>query len=574
MPRKSQIVEERPPFLESLHALSESKGLSDEDVLSALEDATCRAYVKELGGGDDAVVTCHIDPETGSVYLAQVKKVTEEDDITDDFLQVSVEEANEGLKEPKYKVGDDFEIPCPMSQVTAVLAKAIKNNFRARLAEAERVALYRVYKDHIGEMMVGTVEKSDDKITSISIGRTTIELTRKELIGDEYFRIGDQVKVYIQEVRPAQSTEGKPSRGPQIEATRSSEGFLKRLFEEEIHEIYDGTVVIKAIARKAGIRSKVAVASNNEDVDATGACIGQGGNRIQKIVQQLGNGKSKEKIDIINYSDNPGMFILEAVRPAKTLGINVDEEDKEADVIIEDDSLKVAKGSRDINLSLAQKLTGYTIHLITESEANEDQIEYTPTEEVAKQAEEQKKRKAQEELTKKMAEESAKRLAEAKKAEAPKAEPLVEKTVEEPVVKPAPKAAVAPESFPEEATNPAAAALAELNKKKEEPVKEEPQDVKTTTTLSDLEKELEEAKEKKTKPAAKSKRPRKITEEEVKREPASPAKPAVPTMPVYTDEELSEIEEEDIHNGDFDDTEDDIEDDFSEYDRYYDDDGK
>lgn len=574
MPRKSQIVEERPPFLESLHALSESKGLSDEDVLSALEDATCRAYVKELGGGDDAVVTCHIDPETGSVYLAQVKKVTEEDDITDDFLQVSVEEANEGLKEPKYKVGDDFEIPCPMSQVTAVLAKAIKNNFRARLAEAERVALYRVYKDHIGEMMVGTVEKSDDKITSISIGRTTIELTRKELIGDEYFRIGDQVKVYIQEVRPAQSTEGKPSRGPQIEATRSSEGFLKRLFEEEIHEIYDGTVVIKAIARKAGIRSKVAVASNNEDVDATGACIGQGGNRIQKIVQQLGNGKSKEKIDIINYSDNPGMFILEAVRPAKTLGINVDEEDKEADVIIEDDSLKVAKGSRDINLSLAQKLTGYTIHLITESEANEDQIEYTPTEEVAKQAEEQKKRKAQEELTKKMAEESAKRLAEAKKAEAPKAEPLVEKTVEEPVVKPAPKAAVAPESFPEEAANPAAAALAELNKKKEEPVKEEPQDVKTTTTLSDLEKELEEAKEKKTKPAAKSKRPRKITEEEVKREPASPAKPAVPTMPVYTDEELSEIEEEDIHNGDFDDTEDDIEDDFSEYDRYYDDDGK
>ena len=574
MSRKSQIVEERPPFLESLHALSESKGLSDEDVLSALEDATCRAYVKELGGGDDAVVTCHIDPETGSVYLAQVKKVTEEDDITDDFLQVSVEEANEGLKEPKYKVGDDFEIPCPMSQVTAVLAKAIKNNFRARLAEAERVALYRVYKDHIGEMMVGTVEKSDDKITSISIGRTTIELTRKELIGDEYFRIGDQVKVYIQEVRPAQSTEGKPSRGPQIEATRSSEGFLKRLFEEEIHEIYDGTVVIKAIARKAGIRSKVAVASNNEDVDATGACIGQGGNRIQKIVQQLGNGKSKEKIDIINYSDNPGMFILEAVRPAKTLGINVDEEDKEADVIIEDDSLKVAKGSRDINLSLAQKLTGYTIHLITESEANEDQIEYTPTEEVAKQAEEQKKRKAQEELTKKMAEESAKRLAEAKKAEAPKAEPLVEKTVEEPVVKPAPKAAVAPESFPEEAANPAAAALAELNKKKEEPVKEEPQDVKTTTTLSDLEKELEEAKEKKTKPAAKSKRPRKITEEEVKREPASPAKPAVPTMPVYTDEELSEIEEEDIHNGDFDDTEDDIEDDFSEYDRYYDDDGK
>ena len=137
MPRKSQAVNERPPFLESLRALSESKGLTDEDVLAALEEATCRAYVKELGGGDDAVVTCHIDPETGSVYLAQVKKVTEEDDITDDFLEVSVEEANAGLKKPQYKVGDDFEIPCPLNQVTNVLAKAIKNNFRARLAEAE-----------------------------------------------------------------------------------------------------------------------------------------------------------------------------------------------------------------------------------------------------------------------------------------------------------------------------------------------------------------------------------------------------------------------------------------------------
>ena len=573
MPRKSQAVNERPPFLESLRALSESKGLTDEDVLAALEEATCRAYVKELGGGDDAVVTCHIDPETGSVYLAQVKKVTEEDDITDDFLEVSVEEANAGLKEPQYKVGDDFEIPCPLNQVTNVLAKAIKNNFRARLAEAERVALYRVYKDHIGEMMVGTVEKSDDKITTISIGRTTVELTRKELIGDEYFRIGDQIKVYIQEVRPAQAGEGKPSRGPQIEATRSSEGFLKRLFEEEIHEIYDGTVVIKGIARRAGIRSKVAVASNNEDVDATGACIGQGGSRIQKIVTQLGNGKNKEKIDIINYSDNPGMFIIESVRPAQAIGINVDEEDKEADVIIEDESLRVAKGSRDINLNLAQKLTGYTIHLITKSEAEEDQIEFVPADEVAREAEEQKKRKAQEALAKKMAEESAKRLSEAKKAEAPILVPEKKEETAPVTAKPAPKATVAPESFPEEAVNPAAAALAELNKQKEEPAKEEPQDVKTTTTLSDLEKELEEAKEKKTKPAAKSKRPRKITEEEVKREPASPAKPTVPTMPVYTDEELSEIEEEDIHNGDFDDADEDI-DDFSEYDRYYDDDGK
>ena len=261
-----------------------------------------------------------------------------------------------------------------------------------RLAEAERVALYRIYKDHIGEMMVGTVEKSDDKTTTISIGRTTIELTRKELIGDEYFRIGDQIKVYIQEVRPAAPIDGKPMRAPQIEATRSSEGFLKRLFEEEIHEIYDGTVVIKAIARKAGYRSKVAVSSNNEDVDATGACIGQGGSRIQKIVTQLGsNGHNKEKIDIINYSENPGLFVIEACRPDVVLGANVYPDDAEgpfAEVIVKDESLRKQKNGKDTNKQLAEKLTGYKIELIGESEAIAKKLQYVPTEEWVSRGEE------------------------------------------------------------------------------------------------------------------------------------------------------------------------------------------
>jgi N utilization substance protein A len=152
----------------------------------------------------------------------------------------------------------------------------------------------------------------------VNIGRTSVELTRREMIGDEYFKVGDPIKVYIQEVKEA-SQEVKGPRGPQIEVTRSSEGFLKRLFEEEIHEIYDGTVVIKGIAREAGVRSKVAVYSTNEDVDPTGACIGPGGSRIQKIVSQLGNGKDKEKIDIISWSSNPGLYIAESLRPSQVL---------------------------------------------------------------------------------------------------------------------------------------------------------------------------------------------------------------------------------------------------------------
>ena len=582
MPRKATAVEqERPSFVEALRGLADAKGLSDEEVLHALEEATERAYVKELGGGDDAVVSCHIDPETGKVTLAQIKDVV--DEVEDDYLQISVEDANEGLAEPKYKSGDKFAIYEDIADASKVMAKAVKNNFRQKLGEAERTALYKIYKDHIGEMMVGTVEKSDDKMTTILIGRTPIDMSRHDLIGDEYFRAGDQIKVYIQEVRSAAPVDGKPARGPQIQATRSSKGFLKRLFEEEIHEIYDGTVVIKAIARKAGVRSKVAVYSNNEDVDATGACIGQGGSRIQKIVTQLGNGKNKEKIDVINYSANPGMFIIEACRPAQVIGVSLDEEGKSAVVVVDGDNMRLASGRKDTNRKLASELTGYEIELMSKEDADEEGIPYKSAEEWAEIAEKEKAEAEQAEMARKLTEEQRKRAEEAaKKAEPataleqPKAEekpaeqPKEEKKIETPKV--APKATATPDMFPEEASNPAAAALASLQKKEEE--KAEPAEVKTTTTLSDLEKELADAKEKKTKPVAKTKRPRKITEEEVKREPAA-AKPSsgTPGLAVYTDEELSELDEE-SQGDEYLDTDEDIDEDFSEYDRYYDDDSK
>lgn len=563
MPRKATAVEqERPSFVEALRGLADAKGLSDEEVLHALEEATERAYVKELGGGDDAVVSCHIDPETGKVTLAQIKDVV--DEVEDDYLQISVEDVNEGLAEPKYKAGDKFAIYEDIADASKVMAKAVKNNFRQKLGEAERTALYKIYKDHIGEMMVGTVEKSDDKMTTILIGRTPIDMSRHDLIGDEYFRAGDQIKVYIQEVRSAAPVDGKPARGPQIQATRSSKGFLKRLFEEEIHEIYDGTVVIKAIARKAGVRSKVAVYSNNEDVDATGACIGQGGSRIQKIVTQLGNGKNKEKIDVINYSANPGMFIIEACRPAQVIGVSLDEEGKSAVVVVDGDNMRLASGRKDTNRKLASELTGYEIELMSKADADEEGIPYKSAEEWAEIAEKEKVEAEQAEMARKLTEEQRKR-AEEKIAEQPKEE----KKIETPKV--APKATATPDMFPEEASNPAATALASLKKKEE---KAEPAEVKTTTTLSDLEKELADAKEKKTKPVAKTKRPRKITEEEVKREPAA-AKPSsgTPGLAVYTDEELSELDEE-SQGDEYLDTDEDIDEDFSEYDRYYDDDSK
>ena len=574
-------------FVSAVSEVADAKGLSREAVITALQEALQRAYVKYLGGGDDAVVTCLIDEEKGIIELAQIKKVVEE--VEDDYLEISVEDANEGLKKAKYKAGDDFAVKASVEELTKVTALAVKNNLRQRLAEAERTALYEVYKDHIGEMMNGVVEKADEKSVTVSIDRTMIELSRRELIGDEYFRVGDPIKVYIQEVKSAEPIDGKPARGPQIEATRSSEGFLKRLFEEEIHEIYDGTVIIKAIARIAGLRSKVAVSSANEDVDATGACIGQGGSRIQRIVGQLGNGKNKEKIDVINYSSNPGVFMLEAVRPAQALGLNLNLEEKTAQVLIEDQTTPIAVGKFKSNFRLAEKITGFSIEFIERSNAEARGLTFAPVEEWKRQAEEEKRERERLEFAKKQQEEALRREEEARKAAEEEAKRLAEEEARRPIDMPevvvkteepkveepkvAPKAGVDPSSFPTSAINPAAAAMkamaaqkaaeeAAAKAKEEEEAKAT--EVKTTTTLSDLEKELESAKEKKTKSANKNKRPRKITEEEVAHEPA---KPAVPTMPVYTEEELSEIEkeeQEDLYDGDLDE-------DYSEYDDYYDD---
>lgn len=594
-------------FVDALREVADTKGLSDEAVIGALEEAIIRAYIKYLGGGDDAVVTCHVDPETGKIDLAQIKKVVEEKDLVDDYLEITPEDAKE-LGGKKVKVGDDFAIPCAVDELSKITALAIRTNFRVKLAEAERTALYKVYKDHIGEMMVGTVEKADDRNVTIMIGRTSIELTRHELIGDEYFRVGDQIKVYIQEVRTA-SIDGK-DKGPQIQATRSSEGFLKRLFEEEIHEIYEGSVVIKAIARKAGVRSKVAVASMNEDIDATGACIGQGGSRIQRIVSQLGNGKGKEKIDVVNYSDNAGLFILESVRPVQALGVKVNEEEKTAVVVIRDGDLPLGLGKSRANIDLAGKLTGYKLEILEESKANALGVEFTPAADIQHAAEEEKKlaeraalirkteeeaaRRAEEAAKKKAAEEEAQRLAalaaeeEAKRLAAEEAAKEEEAAAQQQPQQPkpekvAPKAAARPEDFPLEATNPAAAALraVELAKQQaakaaeeeavapeaeEQPVKT---DVKTTTTLADLEAGLNASRDKK--PASQSKkRPRKITEDEVKHDVAPTVSSTVNAMPVYTEEELSEIEAEE--NAVYDDVDDDV--DYSEYDQYYDDDGK
>jgi N utilization substance protein A len=341
---------------------------------------------------------------------------------------------------------------------------------------------------------------------------------------------------------------------------------------EEIHDIYDGTIIIKAVAREAGERSKVAVYSNDVNVDPAGACIGPNGSRIQKVVSQLGNGSSKEKIDIIAYKDNAGLYIMEALKPAKVAGISVDEENKSAIVIVEDDSLSLAIGRKGVNARLANKLTGYNIDIKIKSEALEEGLEYQTFDE----------------LNALEMEEKARKIAEAQR------EALVYQNKEESLPG-VPEGYVAPQARNyEEEQNDFDAALMEqaeveeviapVNEVKEEtpvqaqeekveevaPVEEAPAiettEVKTTTTLEDLEKSLEGKGNKQAKKGNGPKRKKKAEEEQ---QESVVTHADGPRMAIYTEEELKEIEAEE--NDDYvEEDEDDI--DYDDYDQYYDED--
>lgn len=596
-------------FKEAVNAIADAKGVSYQAVINALHDALVVAYTRYLKGGADARVEVNIDDKEGHVTIAQVKKIVE--DVQDDYLEISPEDAeydaedkidaikedlsfmksrNNGDKKEEMrnlislieeekkniKVGGDYRIYCPFETLSKVTTASFRTVLTQKIAEAGHEVLYEIYKDHIGELVTGTVEAVSGSSVTVNIGKGTTELYKEDLIGDEDFKLGDIIKVYIEEVKQPKENENNPQKGAQIKATRSTEGFLKRLFEEEIHEIYDGTVVIKGIARRAGVRSKVAVASTNDDVDPIGACIGQGGSRIQKVVGQLGNSKFKEKIDIIPYSDYLPLYLAEAVRPASVLGVKIVDENSlphpTAAVVIDDDQYATAIGKRGSNASLANKLTGWNIRVYKKSDAEAEGLEFTPLEEIENTAKELKKAKNREEYAKRSAEELATKSADATPIDTTPVMPEVDEDdveLEESVTPEVENVApVAPEKPVEQPTP----VKVEEPAVEEKPAKVvETTEVKTTKTLDELEKELNNSNEKKdTKKGnnkfGKSKRPHNISDTEVAHVAPSEV-PASEAMPIYSDEELAEIEQEENEAMQNDD--DSI--DYDDFDEYYDD---
>lgn len=531
-------------FIEALDELEAQKGISKSSILDALKESLRKAYAKQLGGGDDADIRIEITENPAAINMELVKKVVEE--VEDDYLEISVEDAHKINK--KYKAGDEYHEEVKVDELARLTALIVKNVLRQKLNEAEKMALYETHKDKIGEMITGIVETCDDRGAMVNIGRTSLYLSRKDLIGDEMFDIGAPVRLYVSNVSTGE-------KGQMIRVSRSDAGFLRRLFEEECPDIYNGTVIIKNLVREAGIRSKIAVYSNDPNVDCVASCIGINGSSIQKIVAQLGTQRDKEKIDIISYSPNEALFIIDAVRPASVIKIFVDSEAKEATVIVPDGQLSLAIGRKGANARLASHLTGYKIDIKEEHDANELGLAFKSVESIK---EEEKIRAQKEKYEKYVAQVKAMKAEESSLSSGvEKAKP--HQILDEEVKVEQPKVEETP--------------VVEEPKVEETPVVEEKK-VRITTDLESLEAKLESDQKREAFKATQktSKRPRKITEEEVERE-VEEIKPEEQKqkMSIYTEEELANMEEEFF---DEEESFDDEDIDYDEYDQYYDDDEK
>jgi N utilization substance protein A len=339
-------------FIGALLQLNAEKGVPQEILIRTLEQAIESAYRRNADAPENVVVT--VDPESGEISVAREYEVmATAEEIEDPEAQMIVQEAQK--IDPTTGVGGKVRIPenVTQAQLGRIAAQTAGQVYRQRLREAQRDVVFQQYAAREGEIMTGNVQRTTESAVVLDMGKDVeAVLAVTELLPNETYRIGQHLKVYVMEVR-------RTTRGPVIVASRTHRGFLRRLMEMEIPEIYNGTVVIRGIAREAGSRSKVAVESRQQGVDAKGAAVGQRGARIQSIVAEL-NG---EKVDIVLWDEDPGRFVAEALSPAEVLSVRIDEEHKIANVIVPERQLSLAIGKEGQNARLAAKLTGWRIDI-------------------------------------------------------------------------------------------------------------------------------------------------------------------------------------------------------------------
>lgn len=344
-------------LMEALDILEKEKEISKETLFEAIENSLITACKNHFGKSDN--VTVEIDRETCDFMVwANKEVVATEDDVEDDVLQISLEEALKYDKEAA--VGGTVKIEIHSKEFGRIATQNAKNVILQKIREEERSVIYNQYYEKEKDVVTGIVQRYIGRNISINLGKCDAILNESEMVKGEVFRPTERIKVYILEVK-------NTTKGPRILVSRTHPELVKRLFESEVAEIADGTVEIKSIAREAGSRTKMAVYSENPNVDPVGACVGMNGARVNSIVEELRG----EKIDIINWDENPGNLIQNALSPAKIVAVFADPDEKTAKVVVPDYQLSLAIGKEGQNARLAARLTGYKIDIKSETQAIE-----------------------------------------------------------------------------------------------------------------------------------------------------------------------------------------------------------
>lgn len=373
-------------FMDLIDAIVAQYGLSEDEVIEDLKKAFITGYRNSVRQ-KDVLVRVDINKKKAQINIYNQKLVVPSDEVEDDFLQIGLDEARE--ENPKIQVGELFDIKEDLDELNRNASNLVVKKFQELINEERRTKIFNKYKDKKGEMVVGEVEVVDPKLITIKLDDVSVEMPYSEQIHNEKLEIGSLVKVYIKEV-----PEDAKSNKSQIIVSRSNTGLLRRLFEQEVTEFADGIVEIRSIAREPGERAKVAVSSRNENVDAPGACIGPKGSRIQKISSQINN----EKIDVIQYYEEPELYIAEALKPAEIYGIAMNRETKSCTAVVPNDEYSVAIGAKGINVRLAVNLTDWRIDIKTVDEALASGIAFKSLKDIKNEYEAAKQQKEIEEI--------------------------------------------------------------------------------------------------------------------------------------------------------------------------------
>lgn len=348
----------RPELLQVADAVARDKGIDRDEVLEAMEQAIQKAGRSKYGHEHD--IRAHIDRKSGEIQLARYIEVVEE--VENETTQTTLKQALR--KKPDAAVGDFLIDPLPPIDFGRIAAQTAKQVIVQKVRDAERQRQFNEYKDRIAEISNGLVKRVEFGNVIVDLGRAEALLRRDELIPRETFRTGDRVRAYIFDVR------AEP-RGPQIFLSRTHPMFMAKLFAQEVPEIYDGIIEIKAVARDPGSRAKIAVLSHDSSIDPVGACVGMRGSRVQAVVAEL----QGEKIDIIQWSPDVATFVVNALAPAEVTKVVLDEEAGKIEVVVPDDQLSLAIGRRGQNVRLASQLTQLSIDILTEAEESERRTE-------------------------------------------------------------------------------------------------------------------------------------------------------------------------------------------------------